>query len=139
MLCPRCESDNPSGKRFCGDCGAPLINSCPKCGVENPPGKRFCGDCGTSLAASSATARSPASSSGTLDIAISVDPTPPADGERKTVTALLLLRLLAVGAGDSRLRFAALPAASLPRENDVSRAQAARTDDLPSRLFAPLQ
>jgi hypothetical protein len=40
---------NPTGKGFCGDCGAPLTNRCPKCGAENPPGKRFCGDCGVAV------------------------------------------------------------------------------------------
>ena len=24
MICPRCKTPNPEGKRFCGDCGAPL-------------------------------------------------------------------------------------------------------------------
>ena len=33
------------GKKFFGDCGAPLANLCPKCGTDNPSGKRFCGDC----------------------------------------------------------------------------------------------
>jgi class 3 adenylate cyclase len=43
------ESD--SRKRFCGDCGAPLIESCPSCGEQVEPGKRFCGECGTPLTA----------------------------------------------------------------------------------------
>src|SRR5215831_15882136 len=89
MRCSKCESDNPAGKKFCGDCGAPLANHCPKCGVENPPSKRFCGDCGTALAAS-VTAPSPASSLGTRDITISAEVTDSAvpEGERKVVTAL---------------------------------------------------
>jgi class 3 adenylate cyclase len=88
MRCSKCGSDNPANKKFCGDCGAPLTNGCPNCGAENPPGKRFCGDCGTALAPSSASARSPASSLGTADIAISAEATAPTEGERKTVTAL---------------------------------------------------
>jgi Double zinc ribbon/Adenylate and Guanylate cyclase catalytic domain len=51
MRCSNCGSDNPIGKRFCGACGAPLINHCAKCGADNPPGKRLCGDCGALLAA----------------------------------------------------------------------------------------
>src|SRR6516165_3148941 len=88
MRCSKCGSDNPAGKKFCGDCGAPLTNRCPNCGAENPPGKRFCGDCGTSLGPRKATAQSPTSSLGTADIAISAEATAPVDGERKTVTAL---------------------------------------------------
>jgi class 3 adenylate cyclase/predicted ATPase len=49
VTCAACGSENPPGKRFCGDCGAPLGAACPSCGAENPPGKRFCGDCGTPL------------------------------------------------------------------------------------------
>ena len=50
MRCSKCGSDSPAGKKFCGDCGAPLANKCPKCGAENPPSKSFCHDCGTALA-----------------------------------------------------------------------------------------
>ena len=49
MTCVACGSENPAGKRFCGDCGAPLGGACPSCGAENPPDKRFCGDCGAAL------------------------------------------------------------------------------------------
>jgi class 3 adenylate cyclase/tetratricopeptide (TPR) repeat protein len=51
MTCAACGGENPAGKRFCGDCGAPLGAACPACGAENPPDKRFCGDCGAALAA----------------------------------------------------------------------------------------
>jgi class 3 adenylate cyclase/tetratricopeptide (TPR) repeat protein len=63
---------------------------CSKCGSDNPAGKKFCGDCGTALAASTATAQSPTSSLGTADIAISADAAASAvaEAERKTVTAL---------------------------------------------------
>jgi class 3 adenylate cyclase/tetratricopeptide (TPR) repeat protein len=49
MQCAKCGSDNPAGKRFCGDCGAQLGNACSKCGAENPESKKFCGDCGAPL------------------------------------------------------------------------------------------
>jgi class 3 adenylate cyclase/tetratricopeptide (TPR) repeat protein len=88
MRCSKCGSDNPAGKKFCGDCGAPLENRCVECGADNPPGKRFCGDCGTPVGPRNATAQSPSPSLGTADIAISAEATAPADGERKTVTAL---------------------------------------------------
>ena len=51
MRCAKCSSDNPPGKKFCGDCGAGLGSACPKCGAENPESKKFCGDCGDRLAA----------------------------------------------------------------------------------------
>jgi class 3 adenylate cyclase/predicted ATPase len=91
MRCSNCGSENPAGKRFCGDCGVPLANPCPKCGAENPSGKRFCGDCGVVLAVGSSAVPS-------LDSAWSApavhstsdhpDTMSAADGERKTVTAL---------------------------------------------------
>ncbi len=56
MTCSRCGSDNPAGKKFCGDCGAALENRCPQCGADNPPTKKFCGDCGASLVAQPARA-----------------------------------------------------------------------------------
>jgi predicted amidophosphoribosyltransferase len=51
MRCAKCGSDNPAGKKFCGDCGEQLGNACSKCGAENPETKKFCGDCGAPLAA----------------------------------------------------------------------------------------
>jgi class 3 adenylate cyclase/tetratricopeptide (TPR) repeat protein len=48
-VCSNCGAENPSTKRFCGDCGSALEITCPNCGAENPPDKRFCGDCGTAL------------------------------------------------------------------------------------------
>lgn len=50
MDCPSCGISNPTGKKFCGDCGASLPPCCAVCGAENPPGTRFCGNCGTALA-----------------------------------------------------------------------------------------
>ncbi|MBV8452120.1 MAG: zinc ribbon domain-containing protein, partial [Deltaproteobacteria bacterium] len=86
MRCAKCGNDNPAGKKFCGDCGAPLTNSYPKCGGGSPPGKRFCGDCGTALAPRNATSQSPADSSSTPNITISAEQmaSAVAEGERKT-------------------------------------------------------
>src|SRR6476646_547351 len=55
--CGNCGAENPTGKGFCGDCGAALAAPCPSCGAENPPGKRFCGDCGAELEATTAAPR----------------------------------------------------------------------------------
>jgi predicted nucleic acid-binding Zn ribbon protein len=49
MRCPRCQHENPTGQKFCGDCGARLATSCPACGTSNPPRQNFCGECGAAL------------------------------------------------------------------------------------------
>jgi uncharacterized membrane protein YvbJ len=53
MRCTSCGSENPTAKRFCGECGTPVDSDSPKCGVQNAAGKKFCGDCGTALAINS--------------------------------------------------------------------------------------
>jgi predicted ATPase/class 3 adenylate cyclase len=91
MRCSRCGSENPAGKKFCGDCGAPLANLCPDCGSENPAGKRFCGECGAALAVSvqGRAAESTRTESSAPDSRITSEADPSlVDGERKTVTAL---------------------------------------------------
>jgi class 3 adenylate cyclase/tetratricopeptide (TPR) repeat protein len=49
MPCPRCQHENPSGQKFCGECGARLAAACSACGASNPPDQKFCGQCGTAL------------------------------------------------------------------------------------------
>ena len=51
MTCANCGGENETGRRFCGDCGAPLAVTCPACAAANSPRARFCGDCGGPLAA----------------------------------------------------------------------------------------
>jgi len=87
MRCSNCKSENPVGKKFCGDCGTALTNLCPKCGADNPAGKRFCGECGTALGAPSAS--SAAKKPDTPPIRVTDTPSSEnIEGERKTVTAL---------------------------------------------------
>src|SRR5262249_16103123 len=50
MKCSHCQHENPSGVKFCGECGARLESVCAACGATNPPGNKFCGQCGTALA-----------------------------------------------------------------------------------------
>jgi class 3 adenylate cyclase len=50
MRCSSCGSENPSDRKFCGECGAQFLLRCPKCGKENVPPFRYCGECGTALA-----------------------------------------------------------------------------------------
>ena len=46
MKCPRCQSQNREGVRFCEECGGRLVTSCASCGAELLPDKKFCGSCG---------------------------------------------------------------------------------------------
>jgi predicted ATPase/class 3 adenylate cyclase len=46
MECPRCGFHSPSTMRYCGMCGARLVQVCAHCGFANPLGYRFCGQCG---------------------------------------------------------------------------------------------
>jgi tetratricopeptide (TPR) repeat protein len=51
MKCQKCQSDNPEGVKFCGECGQLLQSqlTCPSCGHRNPGSVRFCHDCGHTL------------------------------------------------------------------------------------------
>jgi class 3 adenylate cyclase len=49
MHCPQCQHANPSGVKFCGECGARLELLCPSCRALNPPINKFCNQCGESL------------------------------------------------------------------------------------------
>jgi class 3 adenylate cyclase/tetratricopeptide (TPR) repeat protein len=50
MKCSRCQHENPSGVKFCGECGTRLESPCPSCGASNPPTNKFCNDCGAPIA-----------------------------------------------------------------------------------------
>ena len=49
MQCPRCQHENSTGMKFCGECAAPLVSTCPSCGAGNPPENKFCGQCAAPL------------------------------------------------------------------------------------------
>jgi class 3 adenylate cyclase/tetratricopeptide (TPR) repeat protein len=49
MTCPTCGTENESGRKFCGECGAKLALACQACGTPNAPGTKFCGECGARL------------------------------------------------------------------------------------------
>ena len=49
MQCPRCQHENSTGMKFCGECAAPLASTCPSCGAGNPPENKFCGQCAAPL------------------------------------------------------------------------------------------
>src|SRR5713226_10468190 len=91
MRCAKCGADNPASKRFCGDCGAALVNRCARCGTENPPAKKFCGDCGSALGMdvlAEGGKPSAAEAAGGVRIPPEGQTSETIEGERKTVTAL---------------------------------------------------
>jgi class 3 adenylate cyclase/predicted ATPase len=49
MQCTNCAAEVPKQRKFCGQCGAPVVRHCPACGAANPALSKFCGDCGTRL------------------------------------------------------------------------------------------
>ena len=51
MVCSVCGAANQPGRKFCGECAAPLAVVCPTCGTANPPSVKFCGECATPLVA----------------------------------------------------------------------------------------
>jgi class 3 adenylate cyclase/tetratricopeptide (TPR) repeat protein len=49
MKCPKCQSENREGIRFCEHCGVAMELECPRCKAKLPLGKKFCGECGYQL------------------------------------------------------------------------------------------
>jgi class 3 adenylate cyclase/tetratricopeptide (TPR) repeat protein len=75
MQCGACGAENEAGRKFCGECGAPLLALCPSCGTANQPTMKFCGECGAALTAAVATPLSRA-------------PAPTPQAERRLVTVM---------------------------------------------------
>ena len=93
MKCPQCEAENPSGARFCLNCGATLKQQCTNCQAELPAAARFCINCGQPVGASTPTddarlTRLAAATPGQL--AEKVLSATRLAGERRTVTALFV-------------------------------------------------
>ncbi|HEX2521111.1 MAG TPA: adenylate/guanylate cyclase domain-containing protein, partial [Terriglobia bacterium] len=57
MKCPRCQYENPSAVKFCGECGARLELLCPSCRAANPSANKFCNECGGALHSGTAAAQ----------------------------------------------------------------------------------
>jgi ribosomal protein L40E len=49
MNCPKCQSENPDGAKFCIECGSSFEQLCPQCGAKTPAKGKFCMDCGHDL------------------------------------------------------------------------------------------
>jgi len=91
MQCPKCQHENPPGRKFCAACGRALAVRCEHCGVDNTPGDQFCGECGAALSNAAAAAEPRAQAGGAragIGVTAAVSPDDVPEGERKTVTAL---------------------------------------------------
>src|SRR5262245_33915610 len=75
-----CSHQNPSGARFCLECGAPFAVRCPRCQVVPPATAKFCPECGTPVAQGEAASRPPGLPSPEPDVACA--------GERRQLTVL---------------------------------------------------
>ncbi|MHB9032397.1 MAG: zinc ribbon domain-containing protein, partial [Anaerolineae bacterium] len=51
IKCPKCNTDNPVGAKFCNNCGNQLSGTikCGNCGTDNVLGAKFCNNCGNKL------------------------------------------------------------------------------------------
>jgi len=56
IACPKCNSANPPGTKFCANCGNPMPQAakCLSCNSDIPPGSKFCPSCGAKLGAGAA-------------------------------------------------------------------------------------
>jgi Double zinc ribbon len=59
MRCPRCQHENASSMKFCGECGVKLAAVCSACGTANGPAQKFCGECGATLGAGASPTKPP--------------------------------------------------------------------------------
>jgi class 3 adenylate cyclase/tetratricopeptide (TPR) repeat protein len=80
LICSACGTENEPGRKFCGECGTPLVRVCATCGTPNAATAKFCGECGSPL------------TTGTTAAAPSMAPTLstplPAASERRFVSVL---------------------------------------------------
>ncbi len=103
MRCASCDSDNPEGTKFCGECGVPIQTRCPQCGFANLPSTKFCRECGTPLTGQSSAPRLPSQTPSPepplrytpkhlaeriLAEQAAMETRGATEGERKTITAL---------------------------------------------------
>lgn len=88
MICPRCHTQNTTGRYYCASCGYRLPHACVQCSFLNDPSDRFCGGCGTSLSTRSL------SDVGAKDVTALTDPSPSSTlaivGERSRIEQLTI-------------------------------------------------
>jgi class 3 adenylate cyclase/tetratricopeptide (TPR) repeat protein len=64
MICPSCQTENPSNAGFCDQCGARLETACPNCGESNRRAAKFCRNCGQTINQSQSVSPSAATAPG---------------------------------------------------------------------------
>ena len=50
MKCPKCQTENKDGAKFCLECGNKFETKCPQCGRSVPLSAKFCDECGCKMA-----------------------------------------------------------------------------------------
>src|SRR5262245_47565148 len=90
MKCSRCQHENPSALKFCGECGARLAAVCASCGAANAPEQKFCGECGSKLSPNTAKPKLASADSHTPEPIAEKRLTskPTLEGERRQLTVL---------------------------------------------------
>ncbi len=88
MKCPRCTHQNPSGVKFCNDCGQRMGALCSSCKALNLPKSNFCHQCGQFLPKNNGFFSEEKSSSPRLPDVEKVPLPHITTGERKYVTVL---------------------------------------------------
>ena len=71
MKCPKCNTENADGMKFCGECGTKLpepMNHCPNCNKDWPLTMKFCGECGFKFGGESSDSKTATSNASSLTI-----------------------------------------------------------------------
>jgi class 3 adenylate cyclase/tetratricopeptide (TPR) repeat protein len=89
VICPTCGTANPTGAKFCVECGTRFAAACPSCGAtSNPPTARFCAECGTRLGAGDGTRSADGAAPSGRPAGPLVAAAPDRQTERRVVTVL---------------------------------------------------
>ena len=88
MKCQQCQFENPSGAKFCNECGSKLELVCPQCSQVNPPGSKFCNECGHNLARPPAGTATPAPANPPESSPVTTSLASIGEGERRQATVV---------------------------------------------------
>ena len=86
MQCAQCQHQNPTGARFCEQCGTPLPNLCGICGATVSPTANFCRACGAPWPDQSSAAES--TSTASTSFTPFATPASPAQAQRRQLSVL---------------------------------------------------
>ena len=76
MVCASCGTENPTGTKFCEECGNPLAQVCQSCGTVLRAGTKFCGECGSPQIPGTAPASAPTATAAAYPAGPSPSPSP---------------------------------------------------------------